>query len=270
MATKSELEQKIDRYEKTIKGGAVSGAVLEGVKKKLADAKAELAGLEKKSEPKVASGDKAELEAKIDRYKKTIKGGAVSGAVLEGVKAKLKKAEEELSEWNVVDLKIAPAKEEKTEPKAKPAKATKSKGRPAGVKNKKEPKAKPIVDKQARTVTVDGIVYSKDKCDELYAAWDAVIERGRKAGKKFAKKSSGEVIGDKLVSTGEKVLSSIKKTDVEKKPTFYRDKLERLSKVMMELADLIDDLVGKDDASDEVKGLVKQIQAYITKNLSKK
>ena len=265
MATKSELEAKIERYNKTIKGGAVSGAVLEGVKKKLSEAQAELEGLEKKPEPK--AGDKAELEAKIERYNKTIKGGAVSGAVLEGVKVKLKKAKEELEALGGAKATptTAPAKE-KTEPK--PVKA--GKGRPTGVKNKKEPKAKPIVDKQARTVTVDGVVYSKDKCDELYAAWDAVIERGRKAGKKFAKKSSGEVIGDKLVSTGEKVLSSINKTDVEKKPTFYRDKLERLSKVMIELADLIDDLVGKDDASDEVKGLVKQIQAFITKNLSKK
>ena len=206
---------------------------------------------------------KAELEKKIEKYDATIKGGYVSGAILDSIKAKKSAAEKELAELG----ETAPAA---------PASASKAKGkasgkRPAGVKNKtKKEKPTAVVNKQARTVTVDGVEYSKDKCDELLEAWDAQVERGRKAGKEFAKKSSGEVIGDKLVSTGEKVLSSIKKTDVEKKPTFYRDKLERLSKVMMELADLIDDLVGKDDASDEVKGLVKQIQAYITKNLSKK
>ena len=212
-----------------------------------------------------------EIKQKIEKYEAAIKGGFVQGEYLEKIKAKKVAAEKELEELGDEKPTATPPEKEKPnakEPKAKPAKA--GKGRPTGAKNKKEPKAKPVVNRQARTVTVDGVVYSKDKCDELYAAWDAVVERNQKAGKKFAKKSSGEVIGDKLVSTGEKVLSSIKKADVEKKPTFYRDKLERLSKVMMELADLIDDLVGKDDASDEVKGLVKQIQAYITKNLAKK
>lgn len=221
---------------------------------------------------------KEELTKKISDYTKAIAGGFITGAILDAIKKKKADAEKELSE---IKEEGSEKKEEKPDKGGKKAKA---KGKAAAkpkpekkVKEKKAPKKakeKPaksphLVNKSNRTVTIAGIEYSVDNCNEALEAWDAEIERKRESGKKFAKRSSGEVIGDKLSSAGAKVLSSIKKTDTEKKPTYYKDKLERLSKVMTELASLIDDLVGKDDASDEVKGLVKQIQEYIKKNLSK-
>ncbi len=221
---------------------------------------------------------KAELEAKIERYKTTINSGRVTGTTLEGVKQLKKKAEDELAALE----EEAQTGERKGEKKAgedtsvkKSKAAPKSKGKSAGAKPKTtKKKEKPAasahtVNKASRTVTIEGVEYSIDKCGEALEAWDAKLESNRKSGKKFAKKSSGEVIGDKLVSTGEKVLSSIKKADVEKKPTFYKDKLNRLSKLMTELAELIDTLVGSKDASAEIKDLIKQFQAYIKKNLSK-
>lgn len=47
--TKEELEARIDRYKKTIKGGAVKGSVLEAVKKRLEIAESALGAVEQKS-----------------------------------------------------------------------------------------------------------------------------------------------------------------------------------------------------------------------------
>jgi hypothetical protein len=126
------------------------------------------------------------------------------------------------------------------------------------------------VNKSARTVTIGGIEYSVDKCNEAVDAWEAEVAQRKASGKRFAKKSSGEVIGGKLASAAKKAMNDIPKDSLAKKPAYYTAKLEKMAKLMKELADLLDDLSGDKDASAEVKDFVKTVQTFIKVKIQNK
>jgi hypothetical protein len=279
MATKAELEEKIGKLKKSIASKFTSEEMKDKQKGMLGKAQKELEELNGDKPAAAASGNAKELEEKIAKLEKSIASKFTNAEMKGKQEVMLKAAQEQLRK-----LGGAKAPAEKTEKKAEkepvaagkasakksPAKKAVAKKSAKKEKEEKEEKPKGVVNKTARTVTIDGVEYSVDKCTEAVEAWEAKIESNRVSGRRFAKKSSGEVIGDKLASVGSKVLASIKTADIDKKPQFYKDKLARLSVLMTELSKLIDELTKDKDASSEVKEFIKKVKGFMTDKLGKK
>lgn len=223
---------------------------------------------------------KEELEAEIAKAGRVLAGGMLPPALIDKAKEKKARLEAELKELlekggeSKAEAKAEVVKVEKAAEKVAEKHASKKKSahKPAkkvAAKKKEAPAAKKksehIINKERKSVTINGVEYGLEECDEAKEAWEAHFASRKKSQKKFVKKSSGEVLGDKLSSVGEKVLSSIPKAEVEKKPKFFIEKLDRLSKLMTELATLIDEIVKNKETSKEVKVFAAQIKEYVKK-----
>ena len=251
MADKQELEGKIKKYEIALTGASLPASAKPAVEKKLEDAKRELKELlEKEGDaPKVA-------EKEVHKIVKEEKKEA--------------KKEEHKEEHKPAGKRGRPSKPHHEHKPAHKTPAKKVVAKKAVAKKEPAHKAGAHVNKASGTVTIDGVEYNVEKCNEAVEAWEAKRESNREAGKRFVKKSSGTQVGEKLSSAGEKVLASIKKVDAEKKPAFYAGKLRRLSELMTEIATLIDELVKDKQTSKEVKTFATEIKDYIKKHLSAK
>ncbi len=204
---------------------------------------------------------KAELKVKIEKLEKVIASGLLPPALQDGAKKDLEKLKEEFE-----------SAEEAHEPKKEetPAKAEKKAPAKKHVKAEPKKKAEHTVNKEKKTVTVNGKEISVDDCEEVLEAWYSKMDKAKKAGAKFAKKSNSTVIGDKLASAGEKALHSIPKDKLEAKPALVTAKLQKLSKLMTEIATVLDELTGEKDASKEIKEFTKQVTKFIAKIKSAK